>query len=246
MAYSAVILMSFIIILLFFLGVLIKYYKCYWLISGYNTASEERKKNMDIEGLGRFMGDFCFLLAGILLLGTVLNYLGFFYGFVIALGSLFIIIPVMLIKAQRFDYNTQTPEGKTKKSVILIICLVMLVIFLIPAGTIYYGAKEPQITIGTDQLVIDAVYGTTVPLQQISEVSLLDDLPSVAQKVNGFDFGHILKGDFELDELGRVKLFLDRRNPPFILIQSDKTVIFNFKEEEKTRELYHTLKAKIE
>jgi hypothetical protein len=35
------------------LGALIKYAKWYWLIAGYNTATPEEKKNIDIEALAR-------------------------------------------------------------------------------------------------------------------------------------------------------------------------------------------------
>ena len=45
----------FVSILLFVFGIAIKYYKAYWLISGYNTMSVERKKNVDIKNLGNFL-----------------------------------------------------------------------------------------------------------------------------------------------------------------------------------------------
>ena len=36
------------------LGVMIRYFKWYWLIAGYNTMTRERKRQVDIEGLGKF------------------------------------------------------------------------------------------------------------------------------------------------------------------------------------------------
>ena len=50
------------------LGWLIKYKKVTWLISGYNTASKKEKERYDVDKLCMHMGNFIFILAGILLL----------------------------------------------------------------------------------------------------------------------------------------------------------------------------------
>ena len=54
---------------------LIKYKKITWLISGYNTASKEAKKEYDIEKLTRYMGNFLFILASIFLVMAVISIL---------------------------------------------------------------------------------------------------------------------------------------------------------------------------
>lgn len=54
------------VLLLVVIGILIKYKKAYWLISGYNTMSAEKKKNVNIEGLGNFTANICFLMAGLI------------------------------------------------------------------------------------------------------------------------------------------------------------------------------------
>ncbi|MFU0827925.1 MAG: hypothetical protein ACFWTJ_10435 [Lachnoclostridium sp.] len=64
MPLSVIVLMSSIILIFIVFGILIKYKKCYWLISGYNTSSKEKKKNIDIAGLSKFTGNFCFIIAG--------------------------------------------------------------------------------------------------------------------------------------------------------------------------------------
>ena len=51
--------------LLLLTGWLIKYKKATWLISGYNTASYEKKQQYDIEKLCKHMGNFLFVLASI-------------------------------------------------------------------------------------------------------------------------------------------------------------------------------------
>ena len=53
--------------LLIMIGWLIKYKKVTWLISGYNTASKEKRAQYDVDKLCKHMGDFLFVLAGIFL-----------------------------------------------------------------------------------------------------------------------------------------------------------------------------------
>ncbi len=51
------------ILLLFLVGVFIKYKKVTWLISGYNTASKEEKEKYDIDKLCHHMGNMILLTA---------------------------------------------------------------------------------------------------------------------------------------------------------------------------------------
>jgi fatty acid desaturase len=50
----------------FLLGLLIKYKKAAWLISGYNTASKAKKQQYDIDKLCRYTGNLIFVLSGVL------------------------------------------------------------------------------------------------------------------------------------------------------------------------------------
>lgn len=60
-------------IVLIIVGWLIKYKKVAWLISGYNTASPEKKKEYDIEKLCNYMGNFLFILASIFFIMATLS-----------------------------------------------------------------------------------------------------------------------------------------------------------------------------
>ncbi|MDW7656229.1 MAG: DUF3784 domain-containing protein [Bacillota bacterium] len=51
-------------VLIFIIGVFVKYKKVTWLISGYNTASNEKKAEYDIAKLTKYFGNFLFVLAG--------------------------------------------------------------------------------------------------------------------------------------------------------------------------------------
>lgn len=50
------------------IGWLIRFKKMTWLISGYNTSSAKKKAQYDTDKLCRYVGDFVFILAGVLAL----------------------------------------------------------------------------------------------------------------------------------------------------------------------------------
>jgi fatty acid desaturase len=81
------------------IGIFVKYKKATYLISGYNTASKEKKAEYDIEKLTRYFGNFLFVLAavyifwGILLLlfpqySELIIWLGFGSSFLILIAGI--------------------------------------------------------------------------------------------------------------------------------------------------------------
>jgi len=222
--------------LLAFLGLAIKKFKWYWLISGYNTSSPQDQQEMIKKGLGEFMGNSLFVLAGIMAGGAVLQY----FGLEMAATASWILIlaaaAVIVIRAQRYNAGD---NNKTKTIAALAISLLALVI--VGVG-IFTGARAPEITVGENSLKISGMYGTELSREEIKDVQLLNQIPSVKLKTNGFNFGETLKGNFKLEELGKGKLFIGSSQGPFIYIKTKESyIIINFKDPEQTRRLYDKL-----
>ena len=93
------------------MGILIKYFKFYWLIAGYNTMPEKKKKNVDVKGLASFMGNIFFVIAIIHLGGSFLDNLGIPYIRTISIGLVALVVVYMLIGSQKYDKNK---KGKKK------------------------------------------------------------------------------------------------------------------------------------
>lgn len=55
-------------VILAVLGAVVRFGKASFLIAGYNTATKEEKEKYDEEALCKFVGNFLFVLAGMLLL----------------------------------------------------------------------------------------------------------------------------------------------------------------------------------
>jgi len=244
--YIFAVSMGLTVLLLIWLGVLIKYRKAYWLISGYNTMSKEKKGNVDIEGLAKFTGDMCFAIGAIILLGTGAITFGQEVAGAIIFAAIFPLTIYILIKDQKYDGNKLNPDGTMKrKSKILIwgITAFLALTFVGVGVMLYYSYKPTVYVIENEVLYINGFYGEEIPLRDISELSLKDDLPRITSRTNGSALGSKKKGHFKLESLGKAKLFLDTSEPPFIYLRrNDKLIIFNCEESEETEKLFQEIK----
>lgn len=224
MDYIPFIVMGAVSILLLVIGIAIKYFKAYWLISGYNTMSEEKKKNVDIVSLGNFVAKILFIMAGIFIISTILLSLG---QEMIGLICLFLIMPLSIytvIKTQTFDRNTKNEDGTFKRGTKVLIAVVVGLFIITTVGIvtlIYFSSEPPEYIIQDESLRISGMYGEEIKFSEITDITLEGQMPKIEFKSNGSSIGSKKKGFFKLEGIGRTKLFVDTEIPPYIFINSE-------------------------
>lgn len=223
-----------------FAGIGIKYFKWYFLISGYNTMSKKQKENVDAEGLGKLMGNFMFLIAGLMFASGIAQQYG---NRLLPLVFMLSIVPltiVLIILAQKYDHNSMTKSDKTAIKVFIVL---IMVTGILVSTMLIYGIREPKIEITSDKITISGMYSSSINKEDIREISLQDTIPKVLRKTNGFDFGYILRGNFTLDEIGVARIYIHENKAPYIVIKTEnKYYIINYKDSNKTMELYNKIK----
>ena len=234
-------ILFFVAFVLAILGVMIRYLKWYWLISGYNTMSAERKRKVDIEELGKFMGNSLFLMAGVLGTGSVLTYFevpGVSLAVPIVLVALIIYI---LVKAQQFDSGTRNPDGTVKTSTKIILGSIFA-FFAVIGILIFSNTSASGVEVNVESVQIKGLYGVKIMMDNIYEIELVESMPTVLRRTNGFSAGGTLKGHFELKNIGRARLYVNTKKPPFIYIYTvDGLIIINQEDRESTEVLYRAL-----
>ncbi len=226
-------------VIFFIIGIGIRFFKWYFLIAGYNTMSEEKKKNVDIEGLGKLMGNFCIITAILLLISGIAQEQGNRLLMTISIFSIFPLSIILIILAQKYGYN----KGKTNKGEAKIAVGFNSFILVLVFGMLLYGAREPKIEVENDRITIRGMYGRTIDREDIVELSLQDNIPRILNKTNGFDLGYILRGNFRLENIGSAILFINERSSPYIVIKTeDRYYIINYKDSNKTMDLYNKIK----
>ncbi|MDP4133674.1 MAG: DUF3784 domain-containing protein [Bacillota bacterium] len=227
------------------IGILIHVFKWYFLISGYNTMSKEKKANVDTKSLGRLMGIFSYVNGGVFILLGILNILGVKHISTAAFICLGITSVFVLIKAQKYDGNLFDENGKLIKGRHFALRVGITSLALIFAAvSIFFAALPVKVTVSDKGIGIHGMYGDVYDFKSIKNVKLLDTLPNIELRTNGSAVGSKLKGHFKMAELGPVKLFVDTQKPPFIYFESGgKIIIFNVENADKTREIFDKIKT---
>lgn len=102
--------------------------------------------------------------------------------------------------------------------------------------------EDVKVKITGSKIAIEGQFGTTIDAKDISEIKLLDNLPTIGTRVNGAESGEYKRGDFKIDDLGTCKLFVNLKNGPFIYIVANGKYIINFDDKKITLDLYDKLK----
>ncbi len=234
-------------ILLLAIGISIKYGKAYWLISGYNTMSSEKKKNVNVEQLGKRMGDFCIFLAVLIFL--IIMSLVFELFILTVIGAVLFIsgIIIFIIKAQKYDGNAVKENGKMKVNTKFAIGGIAAFFVILSIGVgflLYQGNRSVAYVLSADGIQISGMYGETIAAGDILDVAIQEDLPEITLRTNGSAIGSKLKGFFNVTGYGNAKLFLDTKTPPYIFIRTaKKTIILNDGDRAKTEALYQSIRV---
>ncbi len=220
-------------------GLLMKKYPN--MISGYNTMSAEKKKNVDIQAVGNL---FC---KGFLLIGALMIVLYALFRWLLDMPAvahgvwiapMLLITPVLLVMARKYDKN---PRGKVAKYWPAWIVGVLTVGITI---MIVWGVQPTNAIVEDDTVHFTGQYGVTVLLDDIARCELHDEIPRIEAKTNGLGIGRICKGFFRLEGMGKCRLLIKRGNTPYLYIETKKgeKIIFNSPNPALTEDIFEVIK----
>lgn len=214
-----------------------------YMISGYNTMSRAKKKNVDIEGLSTYLRNVMVVIGVVIIAGF---YIFKFAGMWIA-AELMLIFPmligggVLLVGAQKFDRNKKKKISKYIAPVLYGVLIVIVVSMLLR------GYKPPVSELKDDSIIFKGQYGVEIPYSHIDNIEMTDHIPRVKVRVNGSSFAGSNKGFFTLEEYGRCRLLLHVKNKsPYLIItdKDGKKTIFNVKDSDMAQDYYTYIKNK--
>ena len=213
------------------------------MIAGYNTMSEEKRKNVDIENIATIFKSGMIVIGITTIIGTTvfsilnLNTLAL----ISLIAPMFIGILILIAITQKHDHNK---KSRSKKIGLILFTIAILIIIAATFFTIQQGSVETKVIFNQNNIEFTGQYGLTIDREQIKRIELKDKLPKIELRTNGFSLGNILKGDFRVDSLGACCLFLHLPNPPYLYLEltNGKKIIFNSKTPQYTENVYNSLK----
>lgn len=210
------------------------------LLSGYNTMTDEERKHFNLTAYLKYFKQFhVFLGVSLLIISLILyyyvnaDYSGVFAGvYPIAAYVYFI------WKGKRF---TNMKDSQNKSSFVFALVVMILVLLGISYSFIY-GLQDNTIEIKKDTLHIGGNYGMDLPINTIQSIELVNELPDISLKINGFALETIEKGYFKTSEGEKVKLLINSQNKPIILITTTTNEKIYYSAKEKSnQEIFNQL-----
>jgi len=132
--------------------------------------------------------------------------------------------------------------GKSNRSSLII--TMSIIILLVFAFVLVYYANVPNEVIVEGEIIrIAGINGTSVAREAITSIELLDDIPSVEKRVNGFSFRNVKKGYFRLADWNNGWLYLQSNNGPYISIRYNVEgfILINYNSPEETMKVYEMI-----
>lgn len=199
-------------LLFFSIGFILTENNAKYLLSGYNTMSEEDRKKVDIKAYIPFVRTFhMFLGISYAAIGTFLIYFVSENAGGIFLTVYPIVAYIYFISASS-KYSKGLSDKWNKTAVVTLIGTLLFVVALLG-----YGVKENKIIFDSESISFKGSYGETLTEAEIRSIELVNQFPKISIKTNGFSLGTIKKGYFKTKHGEIVKLILNSDNKPAIL-----------------------------
>lgn len=237
-----IILLGWVAIILGGLTYLVKKKKDATLISGFSNRTKEEQEYLKQSGYIEAVGNYLLISFIIFLATYILWIFSVPYSMEVGLSILLIVVLAGMIWLQRYE----VPHKRKKMYWITGSITAVLVCFLV--GLTYVGLKENQVTVEDGKFVVSGMYGVEWDLEDVEEVKLLDELPRVIVKTNGFATEGHLKGRFRLESPyeGGLLFVRVKDGSPYLYVETKDGdyVILNRSDGKETERLYKQLQSR--
>ncbi|HFB99855.1 MAG TPA: DUF3784 domain-containing protein [Phaeodactylibacter sp.] len=203
------------------------------IISGYQYMDEVDKKNMDISFFKKFH----------IFLGVSLAAIGLILFFYVKNDMAWVFAAVYPIGAYIYLAwkSSRSNSSYAKRHKIGFYILLASLIFVI--GLFFSGYRANKLSYDFDKIKISGSYGETFSTSDVKNIQLINELPPIDYKVNGFALSTVKKGYFKItniekdsDKRETAKLILNTMTTPLILFEKKSGEKIYFSAKEKSNE----------
>lgn len=124
-----------------------------------------------------------------------------------------------------FIFKSQYYYPPQKRKILQVSFYIMLIVSIGVFILLFIPYQETEIKISENKLIISGVYGEELSLDQIENVLILNQLPPIHLKTNGFAMSSLKKGWFKLSDGSKAKLMIDDNKPPFLQITTKQNYL---------------------
>jgi hypothetical protein len=221
------------------LGWMIKYKQYYGLISGFANRSEEEKKQLIQNGYPQKAGDILLLTAIVMLILLPIVFTSFLYFIEVQLGFMITLLMSGFIYLSKYEIPSKRKRSYIISSIISFLSLgLFITIFVI-------GYQNTELIMKETTFAIKGPYGDEWNFDDVTEIQLMNEMPEVTWKINGFGMSTASKGYFKVVGYGKSLLLIKKEGPYIYMKVNDQLIFINGDTAEETQEWYEELKRRV-
>ena len=207
------------------------------LLSGFSNRPKEEKEYLRENGYLDALNKLFVTTFWIFFVAFILGLLPIPFAFEISLGVFILVLMIGLVWIQRYE----VPHKRKKMLWIMGAFSTGTIIFIVVI--IGIGYIDNDIKIEDETFTVTGMYGVEWDIADIETVELMDTLPDVNFRTNGFATAGILKGNFNLEEpYGNGLLLIEKNSAPYLYIETKEDyMIINRKDPKETTKIYNEL-----
>lgn len=183
------------------------------VLSGYAHLSRQEKEKLDMTRVAVYFRRFHLFLG----ISTIIIGLSIHAVWGPSASIPFLVLFPLAAYLFYFSHSMFRQEGKPSRvalvSIIILIITTLFVLILFRAG---HAENTMQFEPG--QWVIRGMYGEKIRPADIEYLEVVDTLPAIRLKLNGFATGRVRKGIFQTQDRRRIKLLIDTHEGPYLLL----------------------------
>jgi hypothetical protein len=223
------------------LGWLILFKKAYGLISNFHSRPEVEKEQLIQNGYPQNTGKMLMVTGMAMLILLPMLFSDFLYALEVQVVFMLVILLGGFIYLSKYEV-----AAKRKKSYI-ISSSIFIVTFGFVSVLTYIGYQDYQLVQKDDTFEVTGVYGDEWHYKNIQRVELLQEMPKVEVRKNGFGMPTMSKGHFIVRGYGSSLLYIYKGNAPYLYVEvGDEQLFINSKSESETKGWFEQLVQRSE
>ena len=121
--------------------------------------------------------------------------------------------------------------------------IVLGVVLVLLGGVFFYGFMTTKTQINGDMIRFTGLYGKEMHVSEIAEVELMDTIPRIVIRTNGFSLGTVHKGNFRLEEFGKCRLYINSGKGKYVIVTDVEgfRTILRYKNDQDSRSIYEQI-----
>ena len=237
--WISIIIQVLIIILFSFLGWAIRYKKQYGLLSGFAGRSKGEQKELIENGYPQKSGTLLILTALGMFILFPLVFTPFPYIIEVQYGFMTAFLLGGIIYLSKYEVSEKRKKSYWFSSILTFVVIGFIGVLM------YLGYQPNELIVKEENVEITGMYGDIWKKEDFQKITLLEEMPKIISKENGFGTDMISKGHFKVASYGSSLLFIHKPSPYILIQTNDKPIFINGKNPDQTHIWYEQLKSEI-